>query len=153
MISKSLEEYLKTMYVLNKQVGKIRVTDIAEKMNCTKPSVNKAINNLKAEGFINYEAYGAIELTPSGENLAKKILEAYDIVYVFLKDVLNLSDEEAGEEAENIKSAISDSTINKLAKYVHEVLDLNDLNCGFDINKQKCRECARRKFSKDLINK
>jgi len=47
MISKSLEEYLKTMYILKNQNGNIRVTDIAKKMECTKPSVNKAINNLK----------------------------------------------------------------------------------------------------------
>ena len=47
MISKALEEYLKTMYILKKQNGNIRVTDIANKMNCSKPSVNKAINNLK----------------------------------------------------------------------------------------------------------
>ena len=32
MISKSLEEYLKTMYVLKKQNENIRVTDIAKKM-------------------------------------------------------------------------------------------------------------------------
>ena len=32
MISKSQEEYLKTMYVLQKQNGNIRVTDIANKM-------------------------------------------------------------------------------------------------------------------------
>ena len=54
MISKSQEEYLKTMYVLQKQNGNIRVTDIANKMNCTKPSVNKALNNLKEEKLIKY---------------------------------------------------------------------------------------------------
>ena len=36
MISKALEEYLKTMYILKKQTGNIRVTDVANKMNCTK---------------------------------------------------------------------------------------------------------------------
>ena len=130
MISKALEEYLKTMYILKKQNDNIRVTDIANKMNCTKPSVNKAINNLKNDGLVNYESYGKIELTEEGEELAKKILEAYDIVYLFLKDVLNLNDLEAKKEAENIK---------------HKVLDLNDLNCGYDINKEKCRNCIRRK--------
>ena len=49
MVSKALEQYIKTMYVLKKQNGYIRVTDIANKMNCTKPSVNKALNNLKEE--------------------------------------------------------------------------------------------------------
>lgn len=63
MISKSQEEYLKTMYVLIKQNGSVRVTDIAKKMNCTKPSVNKALYNLKDHGLVNYESYGTIELT------------------------------------------------------------------------------------------
>jgi DtxR family Mn-dependent transcriptional regulator len=144
MVTKSLEEYLKTMYILQKQNGKIRVTDIAEKMSCTKPSVNKAIYNLKDNGLLNYESYGTIELTNDGENLAKKILEAYDIVYLFLKDVLNLEAEEAQKEAEKIKLAITDDTINKLAKYVHKVLDLSNLDCNYDINKEKCRCCARR---------
>ena len=63
MISKALEEYLKTMYVLQKQNGNIRVTDVADKMKCSKPSVNKAIHNLKSENLVNYESYGTIELT------------------------------------------------------------------------------------------
>ena len=149
MISKSSEEYLKTMYVLKKQNGNIRVTDIAKKMNCSKPSVNKAIYNLKDNGLLNYESYGTIELTNEGENLAKKILETYDIVYLFLKDVLNLEAEEAEKEAEKIKLAITDSTTNKLAKYVHQVLDLNNLDCDYDINKEKCRCCVRRTSSKN----
>ncbi len=144
MISKSSEEYLKTMYILKQQTGNIRVTDIAKKMHCTKPSVNKAIYNLKDNELLNYESYGTIELTKEGEDLAKKILEAYDIVYVFLKDVLNIEKEEAEKEAEKIKLAITDETINKLAKYVHKVLGLNNLDCNYDINKEKCRSCARR---------
>ena len=141
---KASEEYLKTMYILKQQNGNIRVTDIAKKMNCTKPSVNKAIYNLKDSGLLNYESYGTIELTEKGEDLAKKILEAYDIVYVFLKDVLNLDEEEAEREAEKIKLAITDKTINKLAKYVHKELGLTNLDCDYDINKEKCRCCARR---------
>ena len=99
MVSKSLEEYLKTMYLLKKQNGNIRVTDIANKMECTKPSVNKALNNLKEEELVHYETYGTIELTEKGENLAKKILETYDIAYIFLKDVLNLDAKDANNEA------------------------------------------------------
>lgn len=145
-MSKSLEEYLKTMYVLKKQNGHIRVTDVANKMNCTKPSVNKALHNLKNNNMVNYETYGTIELTEQGENLAKKILEAYDIGYLFLKDVLNVEPKEAEEEAEKFKMVISDKIMNKLAKYVHKVLDLNDLDCEYDINQERCRCCERRKY-------
>lgn len=153
MISKALEEYLKTMYVLKKQNGDIRVTDIANKMKCSKPSVNKAINNLKENKLINYESYGTIELTDEGENLSKKILEAYDILYVFLKEVLGLNKEDAQSEAEKIKSVIDDNTLNKLAKYIHDVLDLNNLNCGYDINNEKCRSCARNSIKQKVDKK
>lgn len=150
MISKSLEEYLKTIYVLKQQNGNVRVTDIANKMNCTKASVNKAVNNLKSNNLINYESYGKIELTTQGEDLAKKILEAYDIVFVFLKEVLNMDEADAKSEAESIKGVIQDNTINKLARYVHKELGLYSLDCDYDINKAKCRACARRAASKNL---
>ena len=71
MISKATEEYLKTMYVLKKQNGNIRVTDIANKMSCTKPSVNKALKNLKENGYIEYETYGPIKLTKEGVSKAE----------------------------------------------------------------------------------
>ena len=87
---------------------------------------------------------GPQNLQKNGENLAKKILEKYDIVYLFLKDVLNLNENEAEEEAEKVKLAITDNTVNKLAKYVHKVLELNDLDCGYDVSKEKCRSCIRR---------
>ena len=85
-----------------------------------------------------------MSLRKSGEALAKKILEVYDIVYLFLKEVLNLDEEDAKNEAEKIKLAINDNTINSLARYVHKVLDMTELDCDYDINKEKCRSCLRR---------
>ena len=50
--------------------------------------------------------------------MARKILEAYDIVYLFLKEVLNLEEDIAKSEAEKIKSTITDETINNLSTFV-----------------------------------
>ena len=150
-MSTIIERAAKGQFVLIAEIG-VNYYDIAKKMNCTKPSVNKAIYNLRDNGLLNYESYGKIELTTNGENLAKKILEAYDIVYLFLKDVLNIEKENAEKEAERIKQVTTDDTINKLAKYVHKVLELNNLDCDYDINKEKCRSCERRKSSK-ITNK
>lgn len=151
MITKASEEYLKIMYILKRKNGYIRVTDIANKMNCTKPSVNKALNNLKENNMINYKSYGPIELTKEGENLAKKIIETYDIVYLFLKDVLGLDSKDAVKEAEKIKLVIDDNTINKLAKYVHNVLNLGSLDCCYDVNEEKCRVCKKRVDTRKLL--
>lgn len=145
MISKSLEEYLKTIYILKQHNGQPRVTDIAEKMNCSKPSVNKSLKILNDEGLINYESYGQIELTDKGIKLSKKILEAYDIVNVFLTEILNVEKEHAENEAQKIKMSMSDETLNKLARYLHKELGLYSLDCGYDINNEHCIECIRRK--------
>ena len=143
-VSKSLEEYIKTIYVLEKQKGIIRVTDIADKMNCTKPSVNKAIKQLKENGFVEYETYGKIAITEDGIKLARKVLEAYDIVYLFLTELLEIEPEEACKEAENMKKSMEDHTLNQLAKYVQNTLEMQDLTCGYDINNERCIDCARR---------
>ena len=145
MISKSLEEYLKTIYILKQHNGQPRVTDIAEKMNCSKPSVNKSLKILNEEGLINYESYGQIELTDEGIKLSKKILEAYDIVNVFLTEILEVEKEQAEQEAQKIKMSMSDETLNKLARYLHKELGLYSLDCGYDINNEHCIECIRRK--------
>lgn len=144
MVSKALEEYIKTMYVLEKQTNQIRVTDIADKMKCSKASVTKSLNTLKEKGLVEYEAYGEIKLTNEAENIAQKSLEAYDIVYLFFNEVLNLKNESAKEEAEKVKQVISDETLNRLARYVHSELGLSELNCKYDINESKCRSCIKR---------
>ncbi len=144
MISKSQEDYLKAMYVLKMKNGEIRVTDIAQYLNISKPSVTKAINNMKEMGLVNNETYGKIELTEQGIDIAKKVLEAYDISYVFLKDVLGLEEEKAKKEAEKLKLTMEDNTLNYLAKYVHKVLNLSSLDCDYNIANERCRTCVRR---------
>lgn len=148
MISKALEEYVKTMYVLKQQKDEIRVTDIAEKMCCSKASVTKALNNLKDKNLVEYEAYGEIKLTKEAEEIAQKNLEAYDIVYLFLNEILEIKDDEAKEDAEKIKSIIKDETLNKLARYTHKELGFSSLECKYDLNESKCRGCIKRNTSK-----
>ena len=151
-LTKSQEEYLKTIYLLQGEMNRARVTDIAMKMNKAKATVNYSVTNLKEIGLVNYETYGNISLTDEGKKYAKKILEAYDIVYLFLKDILELDADKAKNEASKIKATIDDDTLNKLAKYTHKTLGLYSLECGYDINKEKCRSCIRR-TSRDTINK
>lgn len=138
------EEYLKTIYMLENTEKVARVTDIAKKLNKTKSTVNYSIKNLKEEGLIDYEIYGEIALTEEGKRKAQKILEAYDIVYLFLTEILQVDDEKAEKEAGKIKATLNDETLNKLAIYTHKTLGLHSLECGYDINNEKCLKCARR---------
>lgn len=132
------------MHVLQMQKGEIRVTDIAKKMNCSKASVTKSLNLLKERRLVEYEAYGKITLSKEAEEIAQKKLEAYDIVYLFFNQMLEMPEDEARQEAEKVKSVISDDTLNRLVKYLHKELGLTNLDCNYDINEGKCRSCIKR---------
>ena len=84
------EEYLRIIYILEKEKENIRITDIARNTKKTKPTVNYAMNTLKEEGLVEYKTYGNVILTENGRKIAEKILEAYYIVYLFLKEILKL---------------------------------------------------------------
>ena len=142
MISKSTEEYLKNMYVLFKQKGIIRVTDIALKMNCSKPSVTKQLNILKDNGYIEYETYGEIKLTEKGIQVASRVLADYDILYILLHDVIGIDEKNAESEAVKIKNVISEDALNKISEYINDEFGLGNLDCNFDIRNESCRMCA-----------
>jgi DtxR family Mn-dependent transcriptional regulator len=142
------EEYLRIIYILEKEKENIRITDIARNTKKTKPTVNYAMNTLKEEGLVEYKTYGNVILTENGRKIAEKILEAYYIVYLFLKEILKLDDEKAETEAIKMKATLDDDTLNKLAKYTHETLGLYSLDCGYDINNSKCLNCLRRNIKK-----
>ena len=147
MISASTKEYLKTIYVLMKKNKLVRVTDIANTMKCSKPSVTKQLNILKENNLIKYETYGHIDLTNEGIKIAKEVLADYDIIYILLHDVIGVESDISMEDASKIKSVISDKTLTKISSYIYEVLDLKKMNCNFNIRNESCRACISKKGS------
>ena len=121
-LTSSQEEYLKTIYLLEKNSKKARVTDIALKLKITKPSVNKAINMLKNIGLINYQAYGNITLTEEGEAHAIEIIKKQDILKMFLVEILDIDNQQAEKEAIAMKHAISEQTAKKLNRYITKIM-------------------------------
>jgi DtxR family Mn-dependent transcriptional regulator len=94
-------------------------------------------------GLVNYKIYGDITLTEKGINLAKEILKRFDIVKLFLTEILRVPEKQAQKDAEAMKTSISKQTENELEKYIIKVLKLDDLECGCNMNNEKCRKCAR----------
>ena len=143
ILSNSLEEYLKTIYLLEISDQQVRVTDIAKKLNFSKPSVNRALKVLNENDLIKYEAYGDILLTPMGKKEAKQILKKYDVLKLFLTEVLEINESIAEQEAIRMKHAISKETIHRLEQYVDKILNLGDLDCDYDEYSEKCRNCVK----------
>lgn len=109
-LSSSQEDYLKQIYVLAQRSEEVRVTDIAKLLEISKPSVNRAMNTLKEQGYIEHEHYGTIKLTKEGIATGKNIHETYKTAYKFLTEFLGVSAAEAEEEAHLMEHAMSKAT-------------------------------------------
>ena len=152
-LSSVQEEYLKTIYLLELSEGEAKVTSIANRLNKSKASVNSAINNLNELGLIKSEKYGPITLTKVGNEQARKIVAGSDIVTLFLSEILGVEKSVAESEATKVKNALSDESLNKLARYTYKTLGFIQTDCGYDINNKNCFNCGVSVKVKKIINK
>lgn len=113
LLGESLEDYLETIMILSEK-GKVRSIDVAKLMGVSKPSVNKAVNNLKDRGLITQETYGDIHLTEEGTSMAQMIFHRHKSIRSFLIEILNVSADTAEKDACRIEHIISEETFEKI---------------------------------------
>ena len=99
-IHESAENYLETILVLKRSLGKVRSIDIVRALNFSKPSISRAVRLLKEDGYITVDSDGWIELEPKGEAIAEKILERHELITQWLI-MLGVNPEVASQDAKS----------------------------------------------------
>lgn len=117
-IYESGEDYLETILLLNRKTGYVRSIDIANELNYSKPSISRAMNILKEDGFITVENGGQIVLTEQGRAKAEAVYERHVTITAFFEDLLGVSPENAEHDACKIEHIISDESYDKLKKFM-----------------------------------
>lgn len=117
-MTSSLEDYLEAVFVLSQKSRSVRMTDIAEFLKVSKPSVNRAVNTLTQNGFLEHITYGDIMLTPEGESCAANVLHRHKLIKRFLMDTLKVDEENAENDACKMEHVMSPVTIEKLYEYL-----------------------------------
>ena len=117
-MSPSLENYLETVLVLEKNDAAVRLTDIANKLGVSKASANRAQGILKKAGLIEQERYGTISLTLKGRHAANDVYKRHRIIKKFLMTVLSINEETAEQDACRMEHVVSKETMSKLAQYL-----------------------------------
>lgn len=119
-LTKSIEDYLETILVLEKESSKtVKSVDIASNLGVSKPAVTKAMNELKELGYINKDLYGEISLTDEGRTLALKVYDKHKTINLFLQK-LGVSEETAEIDCCKFEHAISDETLQKLKEFLNK---------------------------------
>lgn len=117
-MNKSGEDYLEAILNLEDGASGARITDIAEHLKVSKPSVNRAMKVLGEKGYVNHETYGKITLTERGRSYASMVYSRHTTLVDFLRNILNVSEEVAMRDACLIEHDVSSETMEKIRSYL-----------------------------------
>ena len=122
-ILRAAEDYLEAMLMMQQKHGYIRSIDIAEHLGVTKPSVtyskpsiSVAMKRLRENGYITMDRDGLITLTPSGMDIASRMLDRHHTLTKFLME-LGVDAKTAEEDACKMEHDISEQTYAALCRH------------------------------------
>ncbi|MBI2542301.1 metal-dependent transcriptional regulator [Candidatus Woesearchaeota archaeon] len=119
MFTASREDYLRGIYILEEEKGRIKSIDLAHYLKVSKPSVSEMVRELGREGLVSHKKYSSLNFTPKGRQIAKKLTSKHRLIELFLKDMLKIKSRKVHEEAHRLEHAFSDESIGRIRKLLH----------------------------------
>lgn len=116
-LQESGEMYLESILMLTKQQGTVRSIDISLHLGYSKPSVSRAVGNLKKGGYILVDDAGLITLTDTGMEIAQKIFDRHMLLRALLVR-LGVDPQTAAEDACKMEHAISDASFEAIKAHI-----------------------------------
>ncbi len=116
----SVEDYLETILILSKRLPYVRSIDIANELSYSKPSISVAMKNLRVNDYITVSEEGYINLTESGKELAKLILDRHTTLSTMLIS-LGVDKETAIADACKLEHDISPESFNAIKNYFNTI--------------------------------
>ena len=115
-IHESAEDYLETILRLSKRQGQVRSIDIVNELGYSKPCVSVAMKRLRENGYITMDRDGLITLTPSGMDIAARMLDRHHTLTKFLME-LGVDAKTAEEDACKMEHDISEQSYAALCRH------------------------------------
>ncbi len=121
MQTETVEKYLKTIYEIQQQGGRVKTTILAQTLGVTAGSVTDMIKRLSSvrPKMVSHELHKGVALTPRGKKVALNVIRRHRLLETFLNQVLGFSWDEVHDEAENLEHHISDRLTDAIAEYLN----------------------------------
>jgi DtxR family Mn-dependent transcriptional regulator len=111
------EDYLKAIYALSK--GKhVSTNDLAAELQVKASSITDMIKKLSDKKYVDYIKYQGVELTPSGKQIALKIMRKHRLWETFLVKNLHFGWDEVHEIAEQLEHIESEMLTDRLDDFL-----------------------------------
>lgn len=117
MPTPSMEDHIEQIYLLIENKGYARVSDIAEALSVLPSSVTKMVQKLDKDGYLVYEKYRGLTLTPKGVKLGKRLVQRHELLEQFLR-LIGVDEERIYDDVEGIEHHLSWNSIDRIADLV-----------------------------------
>ncbi len=116
-LSSGLEDYLEEIYIAHINDTPLKGAQLARKLNISRASVSEALSKLVSKDLIKYNSYEAITLTRKGLEDAQQIYAKHHILKNFFENVLEITPQEASENACKVEHIISQNILDKMTEF------------------------------------
>ena len=120
VLSESLEDYLEAILLLERESRVARVSEIADQLNVSRPSVTGALKNLAARGLVTHEPYGHVTLTDEGNDIAIEVERRHVAIRSFLVGVLGVPKEKADTTACRLEHVLEPDVLAHFVAYAED---------------------------------
>ncbi len=107
-LTKSMQDYLKFIYELERAEGRATTSRLAELMGVADASTTNMVKRLANLNLVQREPYRGVVLTPAGEKVALEVIRHHRLLEAYLETALGYSWEEVHAEAERMEHVISE---------------------------------------------
>ena len=117
-LSMAIENYLKTIYVLQQQGEQVGTTLLAEQLNVKPASVSGMLKKLDELKLVQHTPYHGVTVTPTGEKIALEVLRHHRLIELYLVEALGYTWDEVHPEAEELEHVISEKLEARIAAWL-----------------------------------
>lgn len=117
-MSESIEMYLLRIALLQQESQPVPVPKLAQELAVSPVSANEMCRKLTEKELLTYEPYKGVQLTASGEAMARRVIRHRRLWEVFFVDRLGLQPAEAEEIACRFEHVTPDSLADRLDEFL-----------------------------------
>jgi DtxR family Mn-dependent transcriptional regulator len=107
-LSESIQHYLREIYKLHAEDGRVSVSTLARRVQVSDPSASAMVKKLSALDLARHERYRGVELTEAGERVALEVIRHHRLLELYLAETLGLHVDDVHDEADRLEHVISE---------------------------------------------
>ncbi|MBX7235964.1 MAG: metal-dependent transcriptional regulator [Caldilineales bacterium] len=108
MHSPAVEDYLKTIFEIEREQGKVATTVLSERLGVAPASVTGMVKKLAEMNLVEHERYQGVTLTPAGRKIALEVIRHHRLVELYLAEALGVPWDRVHDEAEKWEHILSE---------------------------------------------